>query len=51
VGRVCKPLQCKTDGPAVRTVMSSLDTHMINKLKDENKSWFDELWVVLLKLS
>jgi hypothetical protein len=22
---------------------------MINKLKDENKSWFDELWVVLLK--
>jgi hypothetical protein len=22
---------------------------MINKLKDENKSWFDELWVVFLK--
>jgi hypothetical protein len=31
------------------TVMSVLDPHMINKLKDENKSWFDELWVVLLK--
>jgi hypothetical protein len=31
------------------TVMSGLDPHMINKLKDENKSWFDELSVVLLK--
>jgi hypothetical protein len=31
------------------TVMSSLDPHMINNLKDENKSWFDVLWVVLLK--
>jgi hypothetical protein len=30
------------------TVMSGLDPHMINKLKDENKSWIDELWVVLL---
>jgi hypothetical protein len=29
--------------------MSGLDPHMINKLKDETKSWFDELWVVLLK--
>jgi hypothetical protein len=26
------------------TVMSSLDPHMINKLKDEIKSWFDEFW-------
>jgi hypothetical protein len=31
------------------TVKSGLDPHMINKLKDENKSRFDELWVVLLK--
>jgi hypothetical protein len=22
---------------------------MINKHKDENKSWFDEIWVILLK--
>jgi hypothetical protein len=28
------------------TVMSGLDPHMINKLKDENKLWFNELWVV-----
>jgi hypothetical protein len=41
--------QCKTDRSAVLTVMSDLDPHMINKLKDENKLWFDELWVVLLK--
>jgi hypothetical protein len=33
----------------VLTVKSGLDSHMINKIKDENKSWFDELWVVLLK--
>jgi hypothetical protein len=33
----------------VLMVMSGLDPHMINKLKDENKSWFDEFWVVLLK--
>jgi hypothetical protein len=26
----------------VLTVMSGLDPHMINKLKDEIKSWFDE---------
>jgi hypothetical protein len=25
-----------------------LDPHMINEHKDEIKSWFDELWVVLL---
>jgi hypothetical protein len=41
--------ECKTDRSAVLTVMSGLNPHMINKLKDENKSWFDELWVVLLK--
>jgi hypothetical protein len=29
--------------------MSGLDPHMINELEDEIKSWFDELWVVLLK--
>jgi hypothetical protein len=23
---------------------------MINKLEDENKSWFDELWVVFYKV-
>jgi hypothetical protein len=40
--------ECKTDRSAVLTVMSGLDPHMINKLKDENKSWIDELWVVLL---
>jgi hypothetical protein len=38
--------ECKTDRSAVLTVMSGLDPHMINKLKDENKLWFDELWVV-----
>jgi hypothetical protein len=26
----------------VLTVMSGLDPHMINKLEDENKSWFGE---------
>jgi hypothetical protein len=41
--------ECKTDRSAVLTVMRGLDPHMINKLKHENKSWFDELWVVLLK--
>jgi hypothetical protein len=40
--------ECKADRSAVLTVMSGLDPHMINKLKDENKSWIDELWVVLL---
>jgi hypothetical protein len=40
--------ECKTDRSAVLTAMSGLDPRMINKLKDENKSWFDELWVVLL---
>jgi hypothetical protein len=39
--------ECKTDRSAVLRVMSGLDPHMINKLKDENKSWFDGLWVVL----
>jgi hypothetical protein len=34
--------ECKTDRSAVLTVMSGLDPHMINKLKDENKSWFGE---------
>jgi methylmalonyl-CoA mutase cobalamin-binding subunit len=34
--------KCKTDRSAVLTVMSGLDPHMINKLKDENKSWFGE---------
>jgi hypothetical protein len=41
-------VECKTDRSVVLTVMSGLDFHMINKLKDENKSWFVELWVVLL---
>jgi hypothetical protein len=41
--------KCKADRLAVLTVMSGLDPHMINKLRDENKSWFDELWDVLLK--
>jgi hypothetical protein len=41
--------ECKIDRSAVLTVKSGLDPHMITKLKDENKSWFDELWVVLLK--
>jgi hypothetical protein len=40
--------ECKTDRSAVLTVMSALDPHMTNKLKDKNKLWFDELWVVLL---
>jgi hypothetical protein len=40
--------ECKTDRSVVLMVMSGLDPHMINKLKDENKSWFDELLVVLL---
>jgi hypothetical protein len=34
--------ECKTDRLAVLTVMSGLDHHMINELKDENKSWFGE---------
>jgi hypothetical protein len=34
--------ECKTDRSPVLMVMSGLDTHMINKLKNENKSWFDE---------
>jgi hypothetical protein len=40
--------ECKIDRSAVLMVMSGLDPHMINKLKDEIKSWFDELWEVLL---
>jgi hypothetical protein len=40
--------ECKTDRFAVLKVMSGLDPHMINKINDEDKSWFDELWVVLL---
>jgi hypothetical protein len=39
--------ECKTDRSAVLTVMSGLDPHMINEHKDEIKSWFVELWVVL----
>jgi hypothetical protein len=39
--------KCKTDRSAVLTVMSGLDPHMINKHKDDNNSWFNELWVVL----
>jgi hypothetical protein len=35
--------ECETDRSTVLTIMSGLDPHMINKLKDENKSWFDEL--------
>jgi hypothetical protein len=38
--------ECETDRSAVLTVMSGLDPHIINKLQDENKLWFDELWVV-----
>jgi glycerol-3-phosphate responsive antiterminator len=34
--------ECKTDRSDVLTVMSGLNPHMINKLKDENKSWFGE---------
>jgi hypothetical protein len=40
--------ECRTDRSAVLTVMSGLDPHMINKLEEKNKSWFDEFWVVLL---
>jgi hypothetical protein len=43
--------ECKTDRSAVLTVMSGLDPHMINKLKDEiNRGLvkLDELWKVLL---
>jgi hypothetical protein len=29
------------------TVMSDLDPHLINKLKDEIKSWFIEFWAEL----
>jgi hypothetical protein len=43
-------VECKTDRSAVLTVKSDLDPQMINKLKDEYKSWFDELWVVYLKI-
>jgi hypothetical protein len=43
--------ECKTERLAVLTVMSGLGPHMINKHKDEIKSWFDELWVVLLLVS
>jgi hypothetical protein len=38
--------ECKTGRSAVLTVMSGLDPHMINKLKDENELWYVELWVV-----
>jgi hypothetical protein len=32
--------ECKTDRSAVLTVMSGLDPHMINKLKDKiNRGW------------
>jgi hypothetical protein len=41
-------VDCKTDRSIVLMVMSGLDPHMINKLKDEIKSWFDEIWEVLL---
>jgi hypothetical protein len=44
--------ECKTDRSAVLTVMSGLDPHMINKLKDEiNRGLvkLDELGVVLSK--
>jgi hypothetical protein len=34
--------ECKTDRSTLLTVMSGLDPHMINKLKVEFKSWFDE---------
>jgi hypothetical protein len=30
-------VECKTDRSVVLTVMSGLDPHMVNKLKDENK--------------
>jgi hypothetical protein len=43
--------ECKTDRSAVLTVMSGLDPHMINKLKDEinhGSVKLDELWEVLL---
>jgi hypothetical protein len=42
--------ECKTDRSAVLTVMSGLDPHMMNKLKDElNRDLvkLDELGVVL----
>jgi hypothetical protein len=33
-------VECKTDRSAVLTVMSGLDPHMINKLKDKiNRGW------------
>jgi hypothetical protein len=34
--------ECKTNRSAVLMVMSGLDPHMINELKDKNKSWFGE---------
>jgi hypothetical protein len=34
--------ECKIDRSAVLAVKSDLDPHMINELKDENKSWFGE---------
>jgi hypothetical protein len=43
--------ECRTDRSAVLTVMSGLDPHMINKLKDKiNRGLvkLDELWEVLL---
>jgi hypothetical protein len=43
-------VECKTDRSAVLMVMSGLDPHMINKLKDEINRGFvklDELGVVL----
>jgi hypothetical protein len=46
--------ECKTDRSAVLTVMSGLDPHMINKLKDElNRGLvkLDELGVLFLSFS
>ena len=37
-GESVQTLQCKTDISAMLTVMSGLDPHMINKLKDGLKS-------------
>jgi hypothetical protein len=40
VGKVYNLCRVKTDRPAVLTVKSGLDPHMIIKLKDGIKSWF-----------
>jgi hypothetical protein len=40
VGKVYNLCRAKTDMPAVLTVKSGLDPHMIIKLKDDLNCWF-----------